>query len=95
LTDQDLVDHTASIAGYPGDKAAGTLWLDSRKIASVSPRKVYYDIDTMGGQSGSAVYCLINNAPTAIAIHTYGDANINSGTRINEQVYENLIAWRS
>ena len=95
FTDDQLVAEAANIAGYPSDKRpAGTLWYDSRKVASLSPRKVYYDIDTVGGQSGSAVYCLFNNARIAIAIHAYGDANINSGTRINDDVYNNLMAWR-
>jgi glutamyl endopeptidase len=93
-TDEQLRDQAANIAGYPSDKDAGTLWYDSRQIASLSPRKVYYDIDTVGGQSGSAVYCVFDNARIAIAIHTYGDANVNSGTRITDDVYNNLVAWR-
>jgi glutamyl endopeptidase len=94
FTDDQLRDQTANIAGYPSDKDPGTLWYDSRQIASLSPRKVYYDIDTAGGQSGSAVYCVFDGARTAIAVHTYGDANVNSGTRITDDVYNNLVEWR-
>ena len=51
-SDGDLTAVTANIAGYPGDKPAGTLWYDWQQIASVDARKVYDDIDTAGGQSG-------------------------------------------
>jgi V8-like Glu-specific endopeptidase len=52
-SDADLVASTGNISGYPGDKPTGTQWYNSHKIASVSARKGYYDIDTAGGQSGS------------------------------------------
>jgi glutamyl endopeptidase len=58
--DADLLGTVGNISGYPGDKPAGTQWYDARKIASVNSRKVFYDIDTAGGQSGSAVYRIIN-----------------------------------
>jgi len=52
----------------------------------VSARKVFYDTDTMGGQSGSAVYRIINGGRFAVAVHAYGGATANSGTRINADV---------
>lgn len=93
--DADLLASTGNIAGYPGDKAAGTLWYASRKIAAVNSQKVYYDIDTAGGQSGSAVYRIINGVRYGIAIHAYGGAVNNSGTRITTQVYNNMVAWKA
>ena len=48
----------------------------------VNTRKVYYDIDTFGGQSGSAVYRIIGGKRYGIAIHAYGGATTNSGTRV-------------
>jgi V8-like Glu-specific endopeptidase len=93
--DADLVASTGNIAGYPGDKPDGTLWYDFRKIASVNSRKVYYDIDTFGGQSGSAVYRIISGSRYGIAIHAYGGAVNNSGTRIVTAVYNNMVAWRA
>ena len=94
-SDADLVAATGNISGYPGDKPAGTQWYDSRKIASVNSRKVYYDIDTAGGQSGSAVYRIINGARFGIGIHAYGGATTNSATRIIDQVYNNMVAWKA
>jgi glutamyl endopeptidase len=94
-SDADLVAATGNISGYPGDKPAGTQWYDARKIASVNSRKVYYDIDTAGGQSGSAVYRIINGARHGIGIHAYGGATTNSATRIIDPVYNNMVAWKA
>jgi V8-like Glu-specific endopeptidase len=90
-----LLACTGNIAGYPGDKPDGTLWYAYRRIASVNSRKVYYDIDTYGGQSGSAVYRIINGSRYGIAIHAYGGAVNNSGTRIVTPVYNNMVAWKA
>ncbi len=94
-SDADLKASIANISGYPGDKPAGTQWYDHRQVASVNSRKVFYDIDTMGGQSGSAVYRIISGGRYAIAVHAYGGATTNSGTRIVTPVYNNMVAWKA
>lgn len=93
-SDADLKASVGNISGYPGDKPAGTQWYDARKIANVNARKVYYEIDTFGGQSGSAVYRIINGQRYAIAIHAYGGSS-NSGTRIATPVFNNMVAWKA
>ncbi|HSC92967.1 MAG TPA: hypothetical protein VLB86_15040 [Gaiellaceae bacterium] len=93
--DADLVAATGNISGYPGDKPSGTQWYHARKVVSVNSRKVFYDIDTAGGQSGAAVYRIIGGARYGIAVHAYGGATANSGTRIVTPVYSNMLAWRS
>lgn len=93
--DATLLSSVGNISGYPGDKPSGTQWYDARRIASVNSRKVYYDIDTAGGQSGSAVYRLANGARYAFAIHAYGGGTTNSGTRIVQEVYNNMVAWKA
>lgn len=95
FTDAILLSSVGNISGYPGDKPSGTQWYDSRKIASVNNRKVYYDIDTAGGQSGSAVYRIADGKRYAFAIHAYGGATVNSGTRINTPVYNNIKNWKA
>jgi glutamyl endopeptidase len=95
FSDSDLRDSVGNIAGYPGDKPSGTLWYDNQRIASVTSRKVFYDIDTMGGQSGSAVYRFVGSDRIAIAVHAYGGARSNSGTRISRPVYDNMRAWKA
>lgn len=93
--DTQLVGQTANISGYPGDKPTGTQWYDARRISAVGPRKVYYDTDTMGGQSGSAVYRIVNGGRFAVAVHAYGGSTANSGTRINAEVFNNITAWKA
>ncbi len=97
-SDGDLTNSIGNLSGYPGDKPAGTQWYHARKIVSVGARKVYYDIDTFGGQSGSAVYRIINGGRYAVAIHAYGvggGVTLNSGTRITTPVFNNLLAWKA
>jgi V8-like Glu-specific endopeptidase len=93
-SDADLKASVGNISGYPGDKPAGTQWYDARKIANVNARKVYYEIDTFGGQSGSAVYRIIDGQRYGIAIHAYGGSS-NSGTRIVTPVFDNMVAWKA
>jgi len=84
----------AVLAGYPGDKPFGELWGMSRKIASVTPQQLRYQIDTMGGQSGSPVYIKRNNQRYVVGIHNYGGTTQNSATRITASIYQRLVAWR-
>ena len=94
-TTSSLTGTTATVRGYPGDKPDGTQWYAARRIASVAARKVYYDIDTFGGQSGSAVYRIINGKRYGFAIHAYGGNTTNSGTRIVTPVFNNMVAWKA
>lgn len=93
--DADLGNVTANISGYPGDKPSGTQWYAARRVDSVGPRKVFYDVDTAGGQSGSAVYRIKNGQRYGVAVHAYGGAVVNSGTRINRAVFDNMRAWKN
>lgn len=71
------------------------MWYDAHQIASVDPLKVHYDIDTIGGQSGSAVYRIAGGVRSAVAIHAYGGATTNSGTRITRPVFDNMVRWKA
>ena len=95
LSDGDLTASTVNIAGYPGDKPTGTMWFQSNKVASVGPRKVYYDIDTAGGQSGAPVWRLVNGNRYGVAVHAYGGATTNSGTRVTSPVADNIATWKA
>ena len=96
-------DHKATIQGYPGDKPFGTQWKMSGKVTRLQPRRVFYKIDTAGGQSGSAVWRRVNAKCThcGVAIHaygTYGSApfrNNNHGTRIINTVFQNITKWKN
>jgi V8-like Glu-specific endopeptidase len=93
--DADLTASVGNVAGYPADKPSGTLWYDAHRIASVGPRKIYYDIDTFGGQSGSALYRIVNGSRYAMGVHAYGGATTNSATRIVTAVYNNMVSWKN
>ena len=93
-TDKELLTFKANVAGYPGDKPAGTLWYDNRKVANVNQDKVYYKADTVGGQSGCPVYAIRNKKRIGIAVHAYGGKTSNSGTRISTPVFHNLESWK-
>jgi glutamyl endopeptidase len=92
-TDATLNGSTVNVSGYPGDKPGGTQWYHSNAVSSVGPRKVFYAIDTAGGQSGSAVYRVDNGGRYGVAVHAYGGSASNSGTRITQEVFNNLVAW--
>lgn len=77
-TTASLNGTNVTVRGYPGDKAFGTMWSMTGPIESTLTEKVYYKMDTYGGQSGAPVY---NSSNTILAVHTNGGSS-NSGTRI-------------
>lgn len=92
-----LVGLPVKTQGYPGDKPL-TQWRSADQVRANDPRRVFYQADTMGGQSGSPVWynrpgC---GGPCSMAIHAYGTggtgvyADNNHGTRINKQVFNFL-----
>jgi glutamyl endopeptidase len=90
-----LLSAYLNLAGYPGDKGGNQQWFMARKAKSVAPRVIYYEIDTMGGQSGSPVWVKVGNARYAVGIHTNGLVSGNSATRIVQPVFNNLQAWKN
>lgn len=96
-----LVGLPVQVSGYPGDKPFGTHWSGSGDIEVSEVRKTRYKIDTAGGQSGGPVFQTDRTGsfctgPCANTIHAYGVSNgRNSGTRINQEVFNNLITWRN
>ena len=92
--DSRLLASVVNVAGYPGDKAKGTLWYDNRQIGSVNADKVFYAADTAGGQSGTVAYILADGKRVGVAIHAYGGTTANSGTRISTPVFTNLESWK-
>ncbi len=99
--DHQLQNRMVNLSGYPGDggklgpdRETGSQWWMARAIKSVQPRSFAYDIDTVGGQSGSPVWTLYNGQRIAVGIHTNGFVGGNSATRITQPVFNNLKAWR-
>ncbi|MGM1064601.1 trypsin-like serine peptidase, partial [Saccharothrix sp. Mg75] len=83
-----------SSAGYPQDKPSATQWLTSSAVSALYTRQVAYHLDTVGGQSGSAVYHVGCTTYCAIAVHAYGYGDHNRGTRITEPAFANFHNWK-
>lgn len=84
--EQDL-----ELVGYPSDKNQ-TQWKSAGKIKSKSKFRLYYELDTMQGNSGSPVYIRTGNALAAVGVHSYGD-NPNYSIRINDQMVDRWKEW--
>ncbi|MEZ5915528.1 MAG: hypothetical protein R3C42_07905 [Parvularculaceae bacterium] len=91
---QTLLAQPAILAGFPGDKPFAELWGMSRRIKTVTPDRLVYDIDSMGGQSGSPIYIKRNGERYVVGIHNYGASSGNSATRVTQSVYRRLQGWR-
>lgn len=78
-------NETVQTTGFPAEKGE-TMWKSTGKIDTIENSRIYYDLDTTSGQSGSPVY---NANRTLLATHTYGGSQVNFGTRINSTV----LAW--
>jgi glutamyl endopeptidase len=98
-TSASLTGQPSYTAGYPGDKSPyPTLWRADDTVRISQTFRLYYANDTAGGQSGSPVWNDEASCSTCgIAIHAYGvdSTGYNGGTRITENVFNNLLAWRN
>lgn len=72
------------------------------RIERLSPHRLFYEVDTSGGQSGAPVWVRFSaqEPPVAIGIHAYGfsatdtgDDRINSATRITPQLVQTIQRW--
>ncbi|WP_293675886.1 trypsin-like peptidase domain-containing protein [uncultured Phenylobacterium sp.] len=103
LPDAALEGHSINVSGYPGDKGGREQWWARNRIRAVRPRRIYYDVDTMGGQSGGPAFLLdaAGGAPTVVAIHAYGTGGtpadlpmeVNSAPRITADVLALFKQW--
>ena len=95
-----------TLAGYPGDKVL-TQWQSAGKVAVTQARQVFYENDAVSGQSGAPLFQ--NRAPGSrfcagscvLAVHTSDPHGVlphnkyNHGTRLTQEVANNLLAWRN
>jgi V8-like Glu-specific endopeptidase len=94
-TDAFLLNAALNLSGYPGDKGGRQQWFMAQRPKSVSEHVITYDIDTMGGQSGSPVWVLENGGRFGVGVHTNGHSSGNSATRITSGVFNNLSNWKN
>lgn len=61
-----------TIAGYPADRPIGTLWRHTEQLKRVTPRRLFYTVDTCPGHSGSPIWYKEGQRRYIIGVHTSG-----------------------
>lgn len=98
VDDETLSKETVAITGYPGDKGFNKMMTMSHRVQKVESEKLYYDIDTYGGQSGSGIRIDKWGSPYVVGIHTLGEGGLytgNSGVRLSQIKFDKIIKWIS
>jgi len=104
LPPEELESFLVNVSGYPADRGAGTEQYHNRnRVLGVSDRRLFYEVDTFGGQSGAPVWIHEQEdaPPLAVGIHAYGiggtpssmGITANSAPRILPEVLEKLTEW--
>lgn len=104
LPDDDLLARFVNVSGYPGDKGGREQWWARNRVKGLSPLRIYYDVDTVGGQSGAPVFIVDKegDTPKVVGIHAYGvggakpahiKEEVNSAPRITPEVVELIQGW--
>ncbi|HYU80324.1 MAG TPA: trypsin-like peptidase domain-containing protein [Vicinamibacterales bacterium] len=104
LPDNELSDRLVNVSGYPVTPGDGkSQYFHANRIKALTTRRLFYDIDTMGGQSGSPVWAYVDDTttPIVVGIHAYGvggtpaDLHLtaNSGPRILPEVLDVIRGW--
>ncbi|OJW70826.1 MAG: hypothetical protein BGO68_02340 [Candidatus Amoebophilus sp. 36-38] len=93
--DKDLQKHKVNITGYPGDKGFKQMWTMCHGLQNLFEEQITYEIDTYGGQSGSAIWLNKWGSPYVVGIHTRGGnfMSSNSGVRISYAKARKLVRW--
>ncbi len=102
--DAELKGFLVNVSGYPGTPGNGQeQWWAKNRVREVSARRIFYDVDTSGGQSGGPAYIFQeeNGPPVVVGIHAYGVGGtpasiamqVNSAPRIIPEVVERIQGW--
>jgi V8-like Glu-specific endopeptidase len=100
----DLTGFMLNISGYPADRGNGNeQYHGVNRVLQVSDRRVFYEVDTFGGQSGAPVWIheSPDGPPIAVAVHAYGTGGTpaafgitaNSAPRIIPEVFDLVSGW--
>lgn len=104
IIDKSEIGEIISTSGYPGSNKKskdrikrGNQYYSSGTIVKINDYKLYYDLDTEKGQSGSPVF---NSNNDVIAIHTKGfsehsNIRLNSGSRLSSKNIEKIKEWEN
>ncbi|MDW5471251.1 trypsin-like serine peptidase [Staphylococcus equorum] len=92
ITDQMQINEQLETAGYPADKGGTTQYKVTGLLKRLTETNIFYDMDTYGGQSGSAVW---NKNKKIVGVHAYGATPLNFGTKITNDNLKLIINWGS
>ncbi len=95
LSFTSLMGLNVNSSGYPGDKPYGTQWWNSNNVLAVTARRLFYRLDTYGGQSGSPVWRFRNGQRHIVAVHNTGGSVFNGSVRLAKPVFDNLVRWKN
>lgn len=90
----ELQNLGVTLAGYPGGSLLGTMWVDANQILAVTAKKLYYGIDTTGGQSGAPIWVVQNTDRVIVGLHNGYTNGYNVGQRITNNVIQHIQAWQ-
>lgn len=101
---EELESFLVNVSGYPADRGRGFEQYHHRnRIVRVTDRRLFYEVDTYGGQSGAPVWVheTETGPPIAVGIHAYGvggtpatlGITANSAPRIIPEVLEKAREW--
>ena len=104
LTPDELVGYLVNISGYPGDRGAGNeQYHAANRVMRVTDRRLFYEVDTFGGQSGAPVWVHeeAGAPPLGVGIHAYGiggtpssfGITANSAPRLIPEVLDKVKEW--
>lgn len=94
------VDTEVSITGYPGE-LQDQMYTMSGPIKKIESHKIFYDIDTTKGNSGSSISKVkdaLISEPICIGIHTTGSCmidgiSLNGGVHITNEKFTKIAGW--
>ncbi len=103
-SDDELEDRLLNVSGYPLDRGGGRLqFFHANRVLHPAARRIYYDIDTYGGQSGSPVWLEDEpgGEPIGVGIHAYGvggtasslNITANSAPRVTPEMLAAIREW--
>lgn len=107
LPEDELTGFLINVSGYPGDRGNGReQYFHKNRILRVTDRRIFYDVDTFGGQSGAPAWIYpdaSSDVPLAVGIHAYGTGGTptslgitaNSAPRIIPEVFDLIQSWIS
>lgn len=105
MADAGLVRQRVNVSGYPVDKGTtnpkgSEQWFHASQVLTVTPLRMFYDVDTVAGQSGAPVWLDTDAGPRVVGIHAYGvgaaahlGITANSAPRITLAVLDVIKAW--